>query len=140
MISDRLPAMSLAVVGAQYPNKDGSDRRYEILLCPPGEPVELRPEPKNKHDELAVAVYSARGIQIGYLTAERCGRIGQLMRLGREVTAVFQDKSKAGAWIRVAFDGEVPVVPLKPTNPVAHHAPGIGDDSGFYPDEEWPDD
>lgn len=75
----RLPAMSLAVVGARFPNSDGSDRRKEILLCVPGEPVELRPEPHNKADPRAVAVFSCRQVQIGYLTAERCGRISQLM-------------------------------------------------------------
>lgn len=73
-LTTRIPALSLAVVGAQYPNRDGSDRRFEILLCTPGEPVELVPEPRNRHDENAVAVRSARGVQIGYLTAERCGK------------------------------------------------------------------
>ncbi|WP_409592301.1 HIRAN domain-containing protein [Sphingobium sp.] len=60
--------MSLAVVGVQFPNRDGSDRCFEILLCPPGEPVELRLEPHNKHDPLAIAVYSARAVQTGYLS------------------------------------------------------------------------
>lgn len=105
-----LPAMTLAVVGVQYPNDDGSDRRAAIEACAIGEPVELRPEPKNKFDELAVAVFSQRGEQLGYLTAERCGRIGGLIRKGHEVRAVFQGKEMFGAWIRVAFDGEEPVV------------------------------
>ena len=108
----RLPALSLAVVGARFPNSDGSDRRLEILLCVPGEPVELRPEPHNKADARAVAVLSCRGVQIGYLTAERCGRISQLLEQCREVQAVFQQVSSSGAWIRVAFDGESPVLPF----------------------------
>src|SRR5690554_56662 len=106
-----LPAMSLAVVGAPFPNKDGSNRKFEIRICKPGEPVELRPEPKNRHDELAVAVFSCRGVQIGYLTAELCGRIGKLIREGRELQAMFQAESDFGAWIRVAFDGEKPELP-----------------------------
>jgi len=99
-------------------------------MCHPGEPVELRLEPDNKADERAVAVYSARGIQIGYLTAERCGRIGQLIRSGRAVTAVFQEQAQFGAVIRVAFDGEDPQLP----------PPRIGvEDPEWWPDEEWPD-
>lgn len=134
-----LQAMSLAVVGAQHPNADGSDRRFEILLCPPGEAIELRPEPTNKHDPLAIAVYSARGVQIGYLSAERCGRIGQLMRLGHEVQAIFQGMSQGGTWIRVAFDGEAPELPsssLMSARDQDHSEPA---DDQFYPDEEWPD-
>lgn len=136
-----MPAMSLAVVGAQYLNRDGSDRRFEILLCKPGEPVDLRPEPKNKHDERAVAVFSCRGVQVGYLTAERCGRIGQLIREGREVQALFQHKSEFGAWIRVAFDGETQVVGegsgRDPADASEHE---LASEPDFYPDESWPDD
>ncbi|AMK16715.1 HIRAN domain-containing protein [Sphingobium sp. MI1205] len=134
----RLPAMSLAVVGARFPNSDGSDRRREILLCVPGERVELRPEPHNKADARAVAVVSNRGVQIGYLTAERCGRISQLLEQCREVQAIFQQVSSSGAWIRVAFDGESPVLPA-----TASEEDGCmddGADTGFYPDEIWPDD
>ena len=125
-----LPQMSLAVVGADYSNATGPGRRFEIAMCHPGEPVDLVPEPKNKADERAVAVYSARGIQIGYLTAERCGRIGQLIRSGRAITAVFQEPASYGAVIRVAFDGEEPALP-----PPRFAKP----EPEWWPDEEWPD-
>lgn len=108
-----LPSLSLSVVGADFPNKRGPTRRFEIALCRPGDPIELRPEPKNPADPLAVAVYSERGVQLGYLTAERCGRIGQLIREGREVRAVFQRAASYGAVIRIAFDGEEPVLPVE---------------------------
>ena len=134
----RLPAMSLAVVGARFPNSDGSDRRREILLCVPGEPVELRPEPHNKADPRAVAVFSCRQVQIGYLTAERCGRISQLMEQCREVQAIFQQTSPSGAWIRAAFDGEIPQLPATMTPD--DETSDDGQDAGFYPDEIWPDD
>lgn len=110
-LTSTLPAMSLAVVGAAYLNKDGSDRLEEIARCEPGELVELRPEPKNKKDRHAIAVLSARGVQIGYLSAERAPRIGALLRDGREIAAVFQGPAKFGAWIRVALDGAVPELP-----------------------------
>lgn len=134
------PSQSLAVVGAQYPNKRGPTRRFELNLCKPGEPIELRPEPKNKADENAVAVYSPRGIQLGYLTAERAPWIGGMIKQGRVITAIFQNQTAFGAWIRIAFDGEQPVLPTD--NRLEHAADeGFSDDPGpdFYPDEEWPD-
>ena len=131
-LGGRLPAMSLAVVGVAYANKDGSDRGFEILLCKAGEPVALEPEPKNKKDENAVKVLSARGVQIGYLTAERAPWLSRVLRSGRETTAVFQRKADWGAWIRVAFDGKVPVV-------APEMEEGRDAEPEFYPDEVWPE-
>lgn len=125
-----LPALSLAVVGADYPNKRGPTRRFELAICQRGEPVELRPEPNNPADPRAVAVYSCRGIQIGYLSAERAGRIGALVRAGREVTALFQEHTPYGAVIRAAFDGALPTLPIR------REAEPQAD---WWPDEEWPD-
>lgn len=111
-----LPMISLAVVGVRYANADKSksNRRFEIQLCKAGEPVVLQLEPRNKADPRAVAVFSIRGVQLGYLSAERAGRIGGIIRSGREYCAVFQREAVHGAWIRVAFDGEVPVVDPNP--------------------------
>lgn len=136
-----LPAMSLAVVGVQYPNKDKSNRQFEIAVCKPGERIELRPEPKNIADENAVAVYSERGVQIGYLTAERCGRIGSLLRDGVEIRTVFQVQTPWGCWIRATFDGTEPIVDLN-ARPMKQQVPageGVDPDSDFYPDPEWED-
>jgi hypothetical protein len=130
-----LGAMSLAVVGARHPNKDDSNRRFELRLCKPGEPVELVREPTNEFDERAVAAFSCRGVQIGYLRAERAGGIERMIRGGRELRAVFQRETDFGAWIRVAFDGDQPVVDTsEPQAPVAGT-----EEQDFYPDEEWPD-
>ncbi|WP_164521761.1 HIRAN domain-containing protein [Sphingomonas sp. ABOLE] len=103
--------MSLSVVGADYANKRGPTRRFEIAMCIPGEPTELRPEPGNPADPQAVAVYSARGIQIGYLTAERAPWIGSMIRNGREMAAIFQAPTPYGALVRLAFDGDRPELP-----------------------------
>lgn len=128
-----LPALSLAVVGADYPNKGKSPtRRFEIALCIPGEPVELHPEPKNSADEYAVAVFSVRDVHLGYLTAERAPWIGKLIREGREMQAVFQEAMRTGAVIRVAFDGATPALPEAKTE-----IPPIDDDTGFWPDHVW---
>lgn len=125
--------ISIAIVGITYPNKaKGPTRLFELKLCKPGEPVELRPEPKNDHDEHAIAVFSCRGVQIGYLPSERAVLIGSYLRRGVEPRAIFQALGDTVAYCRVAFD-EDPVLP-----PVADQ-PTVEDD-GFYPDEpggEW---
>lgn len=128
-----LPAMSLAVVGVHHPNRDKSNRQFEMLLCEPGDPVQLRPEPKNPRDANAIAVISERGVQLGYLTAERAPRIGQLLRQGREVRAMLQRTTPFGAWIRVAFDGEEPRLPEPEAGPPEEP------DGGWFPDEVWTD-
>jgi hypothetical protein len=133
-----LPTQSLAVVGTQFDNKKGPTRRFEIELCRPGEPIELRPEPKNPADEHAVAVYSIRGLQIGYIKAERAAWIGGMIRQGREMAAIFQESTSWGAVVRVAFDGEVPTLPTKRDS--GDSVVGADDsDIGFWPDEEWPE-
>ncbi|WP_380778032.1 HIRAN domain-containing protein [Sphingomonas sp. R86520] len=126
--------LSLAIVGIDYPNKRGPARRFELEICRPGEPIELRPEPNNPHDEHAIAVFSCRGIQLGYLASERAVLIGTLRRQGHEAAAIFQALEPKVGWIRVAFDSEEPVLPApKP------HAPEPGAD-GFWPDPVWDDD
>ncbi|PTQ12933.1 hypothetical protein CLG96_01975 [Sphingomonas oleivorans] len=127
--------LSLAVVGADFPNRRGPTRRFEIAACRPGDPVELVPEPKNPADPRAVMVLSARGVQMGYLTAERCGWIGRMIADGRELRAIFQESTKYGAVIRVAFDGVDPVLPEAQPRPHSYD-----DDSGFWPDYIPPDD
>lgn len=126
--------LSLAVVGIDYPNEDKgkSDRRFEMMICEPGERVELRLEPKNRHDERAVAVFSVRGIQLGYLTAERCGWIGGKIRAGESYEAVFQEPAPTAAVIRIRFGGGAPTLPpQRPRDPVRR-----ADD--FHPDPDGP--
>lgn len=130
------PPLSLAVVGADFPNRRGPTRRFEIEICKPGEPVELVREPRNPADPRAVAVLSCRGVQIGYLTAERCGWIGKMIADGADVRAVFQAKTSYGAVLRVAFDGQSPDMPRDPEPSGAR----VVDDSGFWPDPPSPDD
>lgn len=124
-------ALSLAVVGADHPNKRGPGRRFELALCSPAEPIELRPEPKNPVDPQAVAVFSCRGIQLGYLTAERAPWIGGMIRSGREIAAAFQEQTQWGAIVRVAFDGVAPTLP--PTR-VEEQGESSGESDGFWPD------
>jgi len=129
--------MTLAVVGIEFPNEDGVPRRFEIAMCQPGESIELRPEPKNPVDPRAIGVYSLRGIRIGFLTAERAPLIGGLIGNGHETVAIFQAPTSWGAYVRVAFDGQIPTLPPQIAHDVA--VEDGDEDSGFYPDEEWPD-
>jgi len=130
--------LSLAVVGAAYDNKKGPKRTFEIELCVPGEPIELRPEPKNPVDPRAIAVYSARGIQIGYVRAERAPLIGSAMSRA-EVHAIFQQREQWGATIRVALDGSTPKLPEKSDSRAADWPSPGSEDPDWWPDEEWPD-
>ncbi|WP_159710082.1 HIRAN domain-containing protein [Sphingomonas sp. AX6] len=101
-------------------------------MCEPGEPVELRAEPNNPADEHAVAVYSCRGIQIGYVTTQRAPRIAKLLR-ETEVTAIFQHHAAYGAVIRAAFGGEQPSLAGLPSPVEPEPEPE------FWPDPDWPD-
>lgn len=106
-----LSQISLTVVGINHLNQRGPTRRSELALCKSGEPVDLRPEPTNPADPNAIAVYSCRGVQLGYLTAERAPRIGQIMRQGIQTVAIFQAEARHSAVIRVAFYGDKPRLP-----------------------------
>jgi len=129
-----VPQLSLVIVGADHPNKDKSNRRFEILICKPGEEMHLVPEPKNPVDPQAVAVFSCRGVQIGYVRGEQAQLIRAYLSRGRITAVIFQDRHQAGAVIRLGLDGELPVLPELP--PESPH----DDDSGFYPDFIPPDD
>lgn len=126
--------LSLFVVGIGYLNADKakSNRRFELALCAPGEPVELRLEPKNPHDANAVAVFSARGVQVGYLQAERAPWIGSKIRAGEEYQVIFQELGVTAAMIRIRFGGGAPTLP-PPRQPR-----GLVQDD-FYPDPEPPE-
>jgi hypothetical protein len=114
--------LSLAVVGIAYPNQDGSNRRFEIAMLTPGEPVELRREPHNRYDPHAVGVWSQRGIRIGYLSAERAPWIGGKLAGGEEIVALFQAAEREVAVIRVRIGGGRPTVPpQRPSVPAIDH-------------------
>jgi hypothetical protein len=137
--------LTLAVVGIDFPNADGSNRLSEALMTVPGEPIDLVPEPKNKHDSNAIAVISPRGGQLGYINAERAPYIGGRMSRGEDVEAIFQGLDGGSAFIRVRFGGGAPTLPRssnkppvpRPPRPPRRSAPY--DPHAFYPDEEGPE-
>ena len=82
--------MTVVGVDYAYEDKTKSDPRIEMLLFAPGEPVDLRPEPKNSHDKNAIAAFSVRGLQLGYLNAERALWIGRKIKAGRYLGRSFR--------------------------------------------------
>lgn len=138
--------LTLAVVGIDFSNADGSNRRSEAMMTLPGEPVELIPEPRNKHDSNAVAVVSPRGVQIGYLSAERAPYVCGRMSRGDDIVAIFQGIDGGAAFIRVRFDGAPPTLPTPADHPTASRdlprssrSPKRYDPDAFYPDEDAPE-
>jgi hypothetical protein len=79
---DRPAPVRLNVVGGFFDNEDGSSRLDEAARLQPGDPVELRREPENIHDPAAVAVFSERGVQLGYLGTQRAAWIGSKIDRG----------------------------------------------------------
>jgi len=128
--------LTLAVVGIDFPNTDKSksNRRMELMLCVPGDPVDLRREPKNPHDANAVAVFSGRGVQIGYLSAERAPLIGRRMQQ-EEHLAVFQALTGSMGYVRIRFGGGAPTLPA----PGDAETPAPGRTATFDPDAFYPD-
>lgn len=101
--------MSLAVVGATYPTARARSRRGEIAICQPGEPIEFRRERAGRDGRRSVGVYSARGVQIGYVHADGADRIAAQIAVAR---GVFQGADTFGAIIYATFDGSTPTLPL----------------------------
>ncbi|TVV75586.1 hypothetical protein FOY91_06630 [Sphingomonas solaris] len=101
---------SIHVVGVAYLNADGSNRLFAVRTCRPGDPIELRPEPKHPLDEHAIAVVDQRGEQLGYVPADRAPWIGSKMRTD-PVTAIFQEETRGGAAIRVRIGEGAPTLP-----------------------------
>lgn len=137
--------LTLAVVGIDCPNENGSNRRSEAMMTPPGAPIELIPEPKNKHDPNAIGVFSPNGLQIGYVNAERAHYVGLRMGRGEDVVAIFQGINGGSAFIRVRFGGGMPTLPPpsdKPPAPPRPPQPARSepfDPHSFQPDEDGPE-
>jgi len=83
--------------------------------------VHLVPEPNNPADPNAIAIFSCRHVQIGYLTAERCPYVARLMSREPKLKAVFQAAANYGAIIRINLDGKTPEIPDPFSAPEEEH-------------------
>lgn len=109
---------TLNIVGESYRNPDGSSRQAEIRRLRVGERVELRRQPENPHDPMAVAVHGARGPQIGFLSSDHARWIGGKIDGGYPVKAIIEringgvpGKPSLGVCIRINYDGDDPQLP-----------------------------
>ena len=84
------------IAGVSYQNDDGSDRQTLIRRhCRAGMPLELRPEPGNKHDRDAIAAWISwrsllvftRAGQLGYLEREDAAEVAKHLKAGGRVRA-----------------------------------------------------
>lgn len=114
----------LAVVGTRYANEDGTSRQEELRLCSPGEPVALVREPGNPHDPRAVAIVSARGVCVGFLSRDHAGWVGSKIDRGYDVRAIVQRVKGAhlpdadlGLVILINMDGDDPELDGEATRP-----------------------
>jgi hypothetical protein len=105
---------SLPAVGEWFDNEDGTSRQSELALCQRGEQVHLVREPENPHDRMAVAVFSCRGIRVGYLRRDRAVWIGSKIDRGYDVRAIVErvkgshlPDATLGLVMRVSLDPDV---------------------------------
>lgn len=141
--------LTLAVVGIDYPNADKSNRTAELLKCSPGDRIELRLEPTNEHDANAIAVFSARGVQVGYVTAERAPYIRRILSGGEPYEAIFQRLDVTAAYVRARFGGGAPTMPINqggenivsppPRAPRPSRSRAPYDPHEFQPDPDGPE-
>jgi hypothetical protein len=128
--------LTIMIVGIDFPNADKSrsNRRMEIMMCHRGDRVELRREPRNAFDGNAVGVWSERGVQLGYVGAERAPLISKRMQHD-DTVAIFQGLQGGAAYIRIRFGGGAPTLPLVSTAPTRNAA----SPPDIYPDDDGPE-
>ncbi len=85
-------------------------RQQEIKIIPCGEPITLRLEPKGRTYPHQINVYSARGVQVGYLKEEHAERVAKAIRAGVEFEAFSAvepnpDAYLVGLWINAREKG-----------------------------------
>lgn len=102
---------TLPISGIDYPNRRGPTRREELSRCLPGDSLELQPEPDNPADPRAVKICSSRGVQVGYIPAERAARINAMLVSGRNIRTIFQGWADRRGFIRIAYDEDIPCLP-----------------------------
>lgn len=133
---------SLPACGERFDNEDGTSRQEELRYCQPGEVVRLVREPENPHDARAVAVFSVRGVRVGYLKRDRAMWVGSKIDRGYDVRAIVErvkgsglTDSALGLVMRVNMEGEDPELPRHGTahNTGRNQFHGIG--YGIEP--EW---
>lgn len=76
-----------AAKGEGFPNSDGSSRQAAIAELRPGEVIRLIPEPHNRRDSKAVALFTTGDRQIGYLSRDVARLVAAAADRGQTATA-----------------------------------------------------
>lgn len=90
------------VAGVAHRNRNSSDRQKILERCTVGEELRLVPEPDNRFDPNAVAIYRGNGEQLGYLGRRLAEEMHGWMNKGEHWSAVLMevtgiDKGTLGA-------------------------------------------
>ena len=94
--------------GVTFPNPDGSSRQRIIRrYCRKGKPLEVRPEPKNRHhrNALGLWVMSRRLFifpvwhQVGYVSEDLADELKPELRAGATISATILDVT-GGGWFK----------------------------------------
>jgi hypothetical protein len=110
---------SIVIIGADFSQR-GPARRAEIAACQPGEDLELRRERAIVGGHAAVGIYSARGVQIGYIWPEAADLVAGQIAVAR---AIFYTAEAWGAVARITLDGSSPAVPQPKPKPHINYPP-----------------
>lgn len=97
----------LTAVGEQFANADGGCRQDEIRCCRPREQVTLEAETANPKHSGAIAVYSVRGVQVGYLRRRDADWLKEKMGMGTGLRAkiiAIAPRSRPFDALRVTLD------------------------------------
>jgi len=84
------------IAGVSFTNGDGSSRQAALARCRPGENLRLVREANNPHDDEAVAVFSKRGDQLGYVTARANDEVSVWLDEQRRVEAFITEITGGG--------------------------------------------
>jgi len=120
---------SLPATGEVHSNHDGTCRQCELAACQPGDPLRLVREPKNPHDQNAIAIVTGRGIRAGYLSRQLAQVHAGKMDRGAEPRAIVERIKGAGLpgamlglVMRVNTEGEEQELPVDPARVVRRAA------------------
>jgi HIRAN domain len=87
--------------GGSHSNEDGTDRQRLIAECKAGCALTLRAEPGNPHDRHAVAVFDAKGQQLGYLPSD--ARDASAILRGESISATVDKRIGGRRWWHQLF-------------------------------------
>ena len=79
------------IAGTIQKNADGTSRQEILKKCSVGQSLELVRERNNPYDIYAVRLYSAPTEQVGYVTQNASGEVGELVDEGQKVEVIISE-------------------------------------------------